>query len=745
MEKIKYSVLLGVCLLLLGMSACDDQFLEKKKDYSILSSEDVFSDPKQAEAVFANIYYRMMSKYTAPIYGSNPVLRQTGGEVIMLSFMTEELPVDAIASGIGATGNGNAYYANATSKNTYAGNHVPGTFYWNGAGGSLNNLEKYTVYSNVNLINSFVTEIDVAKTAYPQPGSFWDNLKGQAVFARAWIYFDAVRLFGGLPYYTTETDMPGANDRNPRLSNDECIEKICADFQTASELLPATWDDDNYGRFTSVAALAMISRVRLYAASPVFNANWDSQGSIRWQAALNAARNAKDAANAAGYVGVNSLTEWNEAFYSPGLAKREGIIVIPKTGNQAASYANKWESFIRPTSASGSGPGIPAPDKMINSFPLSDGRRASDADGTAINGYDPIKFFKNRDPRFYSTFAFSGCKWPGTTDQLWLYAYKNASNQLAYTDGSDSGVNAAKRRSKALVWKMANPTAISYAYSGADILEYRYAEILLNLAECQAATGDVGGCQNTLNELRSRVEAGNIPTLTDKYSALEAVLYERFVELAYEGKRSWDCRRWLLYEGGAGFDPTTGNNEDYDPDMFWGTGWKIYDGKSGRDTYSKSNNVLTMLGLSPISGTRHTNELWAVKDLTVGNNEDPLLSVRPTVPAIEKNDPSLSSKLNALETFYDTNLKTIVPPRTATTDPATGMNVSWAMDSGGNTNAQAINFRFTWRGWFNLYPIHYNQRIQENNNTWIDQTVGWNIGNTTTKDQDGTWEYCLPE
>jgi hypothetical protein len=743
MEKIKYSILPGICLLLLVLSACSDEFLEEKKDYSILSSSDVFSDPEQAEAVFANIYYRMVSKYTAPIHGSNPLLRQTGGDIIMLSFFTEELPVDAIASGIGATGNGSTYYANATSKNTYAGNHVPGTFYWNGAGSALNDLSKYTVYPNINLINSFITEIDIARSAYPQPGNFWDNLKGQAVFARAWIYFDAVRLFGGLPYYTTDTNTPGANDRNPRLSIDECIDKICADFQTASELLPATWDDDNYGRFTSVAALAMISRVRLYAASPVFNASWDDQGSLRWVAALNAAKNAKNAANNNGYTGVGSISEWNQAFYTPGIAKREGIIVIPKTGNQTASYVNKWETFIRPSSASGSGSGIPAPNEIINLFPLADGKRASNAYGMAVNGYDPVKFFKNRDPRFYGTFAFSGCQWPGTSNQVWLYTYKAGSN-LEYTDGSATGANAAKRRSKALVWKMSNPTASSYEYSGADIMEYRYAEILLNLAECQAATGDVGGCQTTLNELRTRVGAGNIPALTDKYSAIEAVLYERFVELAYEGKRSWDCRRWLLYEGGAGFDPTTANNANYDPETFWGTGWKIYDGKSGRANYTKSNNVLTMLGLRPISGTRHTNDLWAVKDLTVSNANDPLLSVRSAVPAIEKNDPALSSKLSALESFYDTHLQTVTPPRTAASD-ANGMNVSWAMDTGGNTNEQALNFRFTWRGWFNLYPVHYNQRIQENNNTWIDQTVGWNIGNTTTKDQDGTWEYCLPD
>jgi hypothetical protein len=740
--KNRIFLIIGIGLLL--SVSCNDDFLEEKRDYSIMSSQDIFSDPKQAEAVFAEIYKKILEKYIAPVFGSDPLMRHNDNAG-KNCFLTEELPVTSpTGSGLSAPGLGDARYMNSVSKTTFAGNHIAGTFYWNaGSGTQFNSWAQPLLYPAIYNINQYITEIDVYSSVYNHGPRFWDYLKGQALFARAWLYFDAVRLWGGLPYYTTEQDTPNNDDRSSRLSIDECIEKICADFANAAALLPAEWDADNYGRFTSVAALAMISRVRLYAASPVFNASWDNANSRRWQAAADATVSALEAANSAGYTGVASIDEWDRAFYESGAEAKEGIIVIPKSGNSAysANYANKWESIIRPASvAANATPGVPAPKQMIDLFPLKNGQRATNKNGIAVNGYDFEKFFLNRDPRFYRTFAFSGCEWPGTTSQIWLYAYKKSTGEFGYTDGT-TGANAAKQKSKAIVWKMANPNAVagSIEFSGTSILEYRYAELLLNMAECYAAQGNTGECARYLNMIRTRVGAQNVPALTTKYEALEAVLYERRVELAYEGKRSWDTRRWLLYEGGAGFDPLNANNKEYNPDTeAWGLGWKLYDGKDGRDNYTKTNNVVTKLGLNPISGFKHTGEIWGYElSTTQPNDADPITN--KNVPHIKKNDDAgRDAALTQLVTFYNSNLNTVDPTQTP-------MDISFGMDSNNSTNEQAANFRFTWRGWFNVWPVHYNQRIQEANNDWIEQTVGWNIYNVDGREHDGTYIYCTPE
>jgi hypothetical protein len=733
---------------LLVAVSCSDKFLEDKKDYSIMSSQDIFSDPRQAEAVFAEIYKQIMSTYNAPVYGADPLLRQGNQYAGRNSFLTEELPVTAPTGSIlGSPGLGDARYQNGFSKTSFAGNHIGGTFYWNaGSGAQFNSwtANPKTLYPTVYNINQYITEIDAASSMYNHGPDFWEHLKGQAIFARAWLYFDAVRLWGGLPYYTTDFDTPDNDDRSERLTIDECIEKICADFKEAAALLPSKWDADNYGRFTSVAALAMISRARLYAASPVFNAAWDNTASRRWQAALDASLEAKAAADNAGITGVGSIDEWDRAFYVAGADAKESIIAIPKSGNSAfsSSYSNRWEYMIRPASvADNSNSGIPAPKEMIDLFPLRDGKRAIDRDGNPVNGYDREKFFLNRDPRFYRTFAFSGCVWPGTSKQIWLYAYQNATGGFNFTDGT-TGTNAARQKSKAIVWKMSDANAAEGAleFSGASILEYRYAELLLNIAECYAAKGDIGQCAAHLNMIRSRVGAQSIPTPATKYDALEAVLYERRVELAYEGKRPWDTRRWMLYEGGAGFDPTSATNKPYDPQTeAWGLGWKLYDGQQGRANYTKEDNIVTKLGLRPISGTRHTGEIWAY-DLSSGHADDPVSAAdKAAVPAIRKDDETgRDAALQGLSAFYAARLIT----RDPTAPP---MDVSYGMDSNNSTNEQAVNFRFTWRGWFNVWPIHYNQRIQEANNDWITQNAGWNVFNVDGRVQDGTYVYCTPE
>ena len=124
---------------------------------------------------------------------------------------------------------------------------------------------------------------------------------------------------------------------------------------------------------------------------------------------------------------------------------------------------------------------------------------------------------------------------------------------MGYSDQNQVGSPAFVRKMSSME---TSPTE-NFAYSSTDIYEYRYAELILNLAECYAATGHPAEAVKWLGEIRKRVgilpgEDGTygIGNLTDRHQAIEACLYERQIELAYEGKRFWDLWRWLLYDGG---------------------------------------------------------------------------------------------------------------------------------------------------------------------------------------------------
>ena len=77
------NIFIGAVGLLIGMSACSDDFLKEKKDYNRMTTVDVFSDKTQATAVFATIYKQILSRYNSPLCGSDPLMRQdqpTGGK-----------------------------------------------------------------------------------------------------------------------------------------------------------------------------------------------------------------------------------------------------------------------------------------------------------------------------------------------------------------------------------------------------------------------------------------------------------------------------------------------------------------------------------------------------------------------------------------------------------------------------------------------------------------------------------------
>jgi len=343
------------------------------------------------------------------------------------------------------------------------------------------------------------------------------------------------------------------------------------------------------------------------------------------------------------------------------------VILLSNTVTTSAGTNSNWESSLRLKDFGGTGNGISAPKGMLDLFPLANGARP-----TSANGYVDTFFFENRDPRFYRTFAFSGSKWPiksNANKTSWLYRWRPSATGAAvyYANNQVS--------SPAVVRKMSNPAADStaLAFSGTDIFEYRYGELLLNIAECYAATGNTAKCLEYLGKIRARVgipAANNygIGNLTDRYAALEATLYERRIELAYEGKRFWDIHRWMLY----GDDAASGDN-----------------------TNSK-------LGIPLINGTNRTGYYWQAKAFT---SSDPLTAADRNISI----DPdafgtaAFNTEIAKLRALY--NSKFVMTP------------LDQAMDRDGTT---PVNILFRQ----NYYISGLTATILSNN-PWLTQTIGW--------------------
>lgn len=662
MNKSKIFLLTVYCITL-SLSSCSDAFLEEKKEYSNYT-EDIFKNEIQTNWVFARLYSDAFSGYTSPVYGASLISSYSDANHKMCDEQGGTLSGTMIDPA--------KEYLESNSVTNYYG-------------GKTSDKVTNNPYTRIRSANDIIEKIDRIGYAHMSK-EFCDRMKGQAYFFRAWQHFDLLRNYGGIPYETKAETPETVEEGTPRGTVKENVEKIVADFETAASLLPDKWQSsaDDYGRFTRAAALAMKSRVLLYFASPVFNSDWENASNYRWKSALDAGLEAESALTSAGYgLYGSSAKDWADMFLfdnATNAANSEAILVF-MTANTSGemNINNGWEKNIRVKSQGGGG-GVSAPKGMIDLFPLSDGKRP-----TIENGYNDEKFYLNRDPRFYRTFAFSGSKWGKSGDNnavIWLYSYNyKDAKTFGYSDDNSTS-------SPVVVRKMSNPQANQSTnyISGTDILEYRYSELILNIAECYAAMGNTTKCYEYLGKLRQRVgipQGGDnygLGNSANRYEALAACLYERQIELAYEGKRFWDIRRWMLYEGGSTFF---------------------------------TENTCSKLGIAPLVGTARIGKLWKYKvsGTLPGANVDPLASKRPSIAI----DPDASAtdfqnQLRALETFYDTYFSTVDTPT--------------PMDKDSKNNPLYID----WKGYYYIHPIHKDVLIY---NPWLKQTIGW-------KDQNGS-------
>ena len=655
-HKIIYLFSLFIVMMAVG---CKKNFLESMKSYDKYD-ENIFTNEVQTGWYIDRLYNYYFAAYKNPT--------QT---VVGLYDDTRRNITDEIGGTIHNYTNPNKTLQLATDADGYYGAALPASV--------TNN--PYTRIRNANFL---LEKIDGIGQALPE--SFRNTAKGQMYFFRALQYFDLVRIYGGVPI-VTEVQNASTTDETiklPRAKTSEVFDQIVKDFDSAAALLPMKWATagTDYGRFTAAGALAMKSRVLLTAASPLFNPNWDNPGDPRWQKALTASLAAETALVANGYGNsINSAKDWAEVtFKNDNAFNAEGIMVIllSNTTTSSAGINSSWENSIRPKDHNGSG-GISAPKGMLDLFPLANGLRP-----TAANGYVDTFFFENRDPRFYRTFAFSGAKWGvknNANKTTWLYRWRPSSTGTAVYYGNN------QVSSPAVIRKMSNPNADStaFAFSGTDIFEYRFGELLLNIAECYAATGNTGKTIEYLGKIRQRVgipSANNygLGNLASRYEALEACLYERRIELAYEGKRFWDIQRWMLYD----------------------------------DAASISDNTNIKLGIAAINGTNRTGYYWQGK--TFGTS-DPLTAADRNISI----DPdawgtaAFNTEIAKLKTLYRSKL-TITP-------------LDQAMDRDGTT---PVNILFR--------PNYYISGLTAtilSNNPWLTQTVGWKDYNGA----EGSFDY----
>lgn len=154
---------------------------------------------------------------------------------------------------------------------------------------TVDNCAQGLDYKNIDKINYFLANLESVTVLNEDEKK---QLRGQALFWRAWDYWGKVFTLGGVPLILQPQDVSDLNSLLvARSSTSECVKQILADLDEAIASLPDKWENEDYGRIDKGCAMAFKGRMLLQYASPLFNPNNDQQ---RWQDAYDANKAAVD-------------------------------------------------------------------------------------------------------------------------------------------------------------------------------------------------------------------------------------------------------------------------------------------------------------------------------------------------------------------------------------------------------------------------------------------------------------------
>jgi len=422
-----------------------------------------------------------------------------------------------------------------------------------------------TCYSDIRKVNQFLKHIGNA----PILDMYKPTLIAEARFLRAWYYFILVQHYGGVPLVGDTIYNIDDHINMTRNTFEQSVNYILAECDTAAQVLSVTRVRQEYGRISKGACLALKSKVLLYAASPLYNgvelygmspyfnafstysaseaykknlicySQYDKE---RWRLAAEAADSVIKL-NAYSLVTDTFNTDYNKTelcygFYKVFVTRVNTEYILARMQGSNRELEIIWQP---PTRGGGTG-GFPY-QELVDAFGMANGKSI-----TAENsGYNPNSPYKNRDPRLDNTVlhdsSFFISKGGSQPEKLMFYLDKNGNGVTddAVHAGTPTGYYVNKMIHRTVTANNVNGTNRCFPL-------IRYAEILLNYAE--AENEYVGPTQSVYDAVEAiRQRAGLRPYKLDanlSQDQMRTIIHnERRLELAFEGHRFFDVRRWL--------------------------------------------------------------------------------------------------------------------------------------------------------------------------------------------------------
>lgn len=413
-----------------------------------------------------------------------------------------QLALTGIYSGLQSQGSFYSYYKvwlDAYSDNAYDAfddfgfqestigqvdaNHIDGTFY-NGP------------YSGISRCNYFLDNVGKAPISDAAKASY----SAEAKFLRGMYYFDLLQAFGGvIVYKTSPTDV--ASSKIAQSSKADVLTFVKSDLDFAI----ANLSDVSYkstGHAVKAAALAERARVALY------ENDWQKAADLTNQVITGGTFSLD--ADYKGLFQTATQQSSNEIIFST-----KYLAPNNNHGYYGIDIEAGWWGAVQPY------------QNLVDEYEMTNGKMITDP----TSGYDPANPYNNRDPRLRISI------------ELPIDATYPTSNH-------DNNTTQTGYRMK----KYINQNNFGYSNmknTDQNIVHIRYADVLLMYAEAKnELSGPDASVYTALNQIRQRTSVNlppvNILLYNTQSSLRDFIRHERRIELALEGHRYYDLKRWNL-------------------------------------------------------------------------------------------------------------------------------------------------------------------------------------------------------
>lgn len=436
-----------------------------------------------------------------------------------------------------------------------------------------------TCYDGIFKANLLLQNIDGVEMSEEQKAIY----KGEARFMRALYYFHLLDFYGGVPLYDESFVVANGfmDMKLPRSSAEDTRKFILDDLDAAVAVLPIKWESSEYGRATRGAAVALRGKVKLFA-KDYAGAQTDFEEIVKDPSNRGYGYKLNDSYPDLFTLAADQCSEmiFSIVAINEGSDGKYGMPYALRLGNRA-TLGGGWNNNV-------------ATDFLADMYENKDGSKFSwedyfpgfttdrdiqkatfeaelSADKKSVERYpaekDKIReAYENRDPRLEQTLItpyshFLGCQGYNNPREMEYVLAKSVNEANGFLRDNIAGhFN--------YYWKKFVPKGNEYGMdernnSPVDFPLIRLADVYLMLAECYNESDATRNDAVAMINLVRQRPSTNMPAInngdewmaaTTKEEVFERIVHERAVELAIEGHRFSDLRRWGLAEKKLNFD-----------------------------------------------------------------------------------------------------------------------------------------------------------------------------------------------